>query len=1206
MQKFIYLFTSLILISAVACISNESGQPTPKRKLTKQERIDGAIEYTKRTSSDVDLGYIPQDKYLAAIAEGERRLRTKANSRSMPGSITDPIWKERGPSNRGGRTRAITIDRRNEDRIWVGGVSGGVWRTEDITQADPQWQKLGIQFASLSISDIEQDPTDLNTIYVSTGESYTGDVPGAGIFRTKDDGQTWELVPSTNNSIFRTVNEMFIHDNGDIYVATANSGIMRSSDDAETWTKVLGQGVSGGTNNNFHDLFYSPVNQTLYTCNDFSVFKSATGNLDDWDDIGRSKPGFPSNVSRIEMAVCPSDPSILYVIGAVGSFSSNTFVSNDGGESWISRTVPAIFGGYGQAWYDLEIATDPSNCLRIVAGGVVLSESSFQGLTWRDIADNVHVDHHNITFDPNKLGRVFFGNDGGIWMSESSGINSSDKSTGYVTTQFYACAMHPDAGSPYIMGGTQDNNSLIIEDAGLSPSRTAWGGDGVFCFIDQNEPDIQIVSSQGGNYGLSTNGGVSFGFGSSIENGDFINRSGYDNDANILYGQADATGVTDNIDFFRWNINTGVTEYIDVTGFNPDVTAVLVDPNVDNRVYLGGQSGMVIQVDNAHTGLSKPAITFADFPSNASVSSIYMDKQTSDDCLVSLFNYGGSLENLFVTYNRGADWVAIEGDLPDLPIRWAIFDPANHDRAMIATDAGIWTTDDINGDDTHWVPTNPDNGMPFVRVDMLVMRESDKVVLAATYGRGLMTTDIFAAPAAVIVAQEIAYEGEQVRFDGSQSVNAQSHEWNLGDNTTSTDAEVVHTYDTPGTYTVTLTINGTVTQTRTISILPYLPAPYQPGTTDYAGDFENHPEHFASYLVQGTNFQRGISNKPGKDGTHSGTNAWVVGINDNLYQNNTRSELYTPMYDMSEPGLYEFKFWSKYAVQNRNDGFQVEYSLDAGVSWLQLGTKDDPNWYNYNNQNLSDGAFPIGKSYFTNAQLNWTQYIKDVSSLGGHDKVSFRFVFRSDDEEQAQGLAIDDVELTKYEGDLKTRVTVFEGAFVDDDVVTLNWTTSPEFHCKEFIVERSYTGFLFSEVDNVPAKGVVSTFPRQYEFNDLTLHDIIYYRLKVINETDDNANDDFYTDTIILRRNVEADVVNLVVTNPFTDRIHVSFNSQLTQPVTARLYDMSGKLIREEIAVPNSIAYVLDNLALIPGIYLFSIQIGDNEPTTYKMLTLGN
>ncbi len=1207
MQKFYYPLLALLLSFTISCgqlFVEKETQDEDEGKFSKKERIDGAIEFTRRTSSDVDSGVIPYDKLLKAIDEGERRLKEQANARSMPGSIANPVWRERGPSNRGGRTRAIMIDSRNGNRIWVGGVSGGLWRSEDITQSDPNWQKLGIYFGSIAISDIAQDPNDPNTIYVTTGESYTGDVPGAGVFRSTDDGATWTQLPSTQNSIFRTTNEIVILPGGDIYVATANGGLQRSKDQGQSWEKVLGTSI-GATSNNFHDIIYHEVNQTLYTSNDNSIYKSTTGNVNEWTNIGNNKPGFPSNVNRIEMAMCPSDPDVIYCIGAVGSFSSNTYVTNDGGENWITRTEPAIFGGYGQAWYDLEITADPSNCFRLLSGGVVLSESSFQGLTWRDIAGNVHSDHHNITFDEKNLGRVLFGNDGGIWLSENGGDVTTDKSQGYVTTQFYACAIHPDAGSPYIMGGTQDNNSLIIAEPGLSPSRTAWGGDGIFCFIDQNEPDIQIVSSQGGNYGLSTDGGNNFGLGAAID-GEFINRSGYDNDANILYGQVNQSGVND-IDFFRWSINTGSVENVDITNFNLNVSAVLADPNVPNRIYLGGQSGLVIRIDDANTGLQKVGFKFADFPGTADVSCIYIDRQTSDHVLVSMFNYGSGLENLYVTYNAGQDWTAIEGDLPDLPIRWCMFDPADHDRAMIATDAGIWTTDDIDGNNTHWVPTNPDNGMPFVRVDMLQMRESDKIVLAATYGRGLMTTDIFAAPAAVIVAQEIAYEGQPITIDGSQSVNAQSYQWDLGDNTTSTEAKVNHVFATPGTYTLSLTINGTITQTRKISILPYLPVPYQEGGANYAGDFESSPEHFAAYTVQGTGFQRGVSDKPGKDGTFSGANAWVLGINDILYQNNTRAELYTPMYDLTEPGLYELKFYTKYAIQNRNDGFQVEYSTDAGASWQQLGSKDDLNWYNYHNQQLLDGAFPVGKSYFTNAQLTWKQYIKDVSFLSGKDKVSFRFVFRSDKEEQAQGVAIDNFEVTRYEGELKTTVTIFNASYTGDQEVTINWTTGLEYQCQKFFLERSYTGLGFSQVGQINAKGVVSTFPREYETTDQSLRKVIYYRLKVINDNPDiDYYYEFYSDTIVVRRDIDPDVVYSVLTNPFKDNIYVSFSSVVSQPVNARLFDVSGKLVVEENIVPNDISYVMDNLHLTPGVYVLSIRIGNGDIKSYKLLTLGD
>ena len=224
--------------------------------------------------------------------------------------------------------------------------------------------------------------------------------------------------------------------------------------------------------------------------------------------------------------------------------------------------------------------------------------------------------------------------------------------------------------------------------------------------------------------------------------GEFINRSGYDDRANILYGQVNQSGVND-LDFFRWNVNTDQLDLVDVVGFNIVVTAVKPDPLIPDRVYFGGQSGLVLRTDNTSIG-NPQGVVFADLPGMATVSCIYKDKLDADDALISLFNYGAALENIWVTYDDGGNWTAIEGDLPDIPVRWAIFDPADHGRAMIATDAGIWTTDQINGDQTHWEPTNPKRGMPFVRVDMLLLRESDKIVLAATYGRGLMTTDIFA------------------------------------------------------------------------------------------------------------------------------------------------------------------------------------------------------------------------------------------------------------------------------------------------------------------------------------------------------------------------------------------------------------------------------------------------------------------------------
>lgn len=1172
------------------------------------EEIKGAIEDMIFTSRDIDLGYVPYDKLFSAIAEGQKRVQQPSRSSMGGESLTNAIWRTRGPNNVGGRTRAIMIDESdpNRNRIWIGSVSGGVWRTEDITQADPQWKKLTLQVDNLAIGCIAQDPNNLQTIYVGTGEGFPNvdAVTGAGIFKSTDDGETWTWLASTKNSTFENVHEIYIHSNGDVYAGTSVGGLLRSKDAGGTWEKVLGTSLSGASSNIFYDFFYNQVNQTFYASNANSVFKSTTGNRGEWVNIGTSKPGFPTDLVRTELAVCASNPDVMYVLGSVNGSASNTYVSNNGGENWTSRPAPGIMPGQdftnGQAWYDLDIAADPFNCGRIIAGGVPCFESSFQGLSWTFLPGNMHVDQHNITFDPKMQGRVYFGNDGGIWMSTNGGQTIIDKNEGYVTTQFYCGAIHPEVGSPYLLGGTQDNNSLQITEAGLAPSNSVWGGDGIFCFIDQNEPDIQIVSSQGGNYGLSTDGGGDFGFGATV-NGDFINRSGYDDDANILYGQVNGA------DFFRWNINSGLTQDVDIQGTTLNVSAVKADPNTPNRVYFGGQNGRVIRVDNANQeGTTVQGTTVASLGGGASVSCVYLDKQSDQHILVSLFNFGSNLKNIYVTYDGGTEWTAIEGDLPDMPVRWAIFDPADHDRVMIATEAGVWVTDDVDGDATHWEPINPANGMPFVKVEMLLMRDSDKVVLGVTHGRGLFTTDVFSAAASVIVAQPIAYEGQPVIIDGSQSVNAQNYQWDLGDNTTSQEPVITHTYQTPGIYTISLTINGSVSKTQTIAILPYLPAPYQVGVSDYAGDFETKPEHFAPYTVQGTGMQRGVSDKPGKDGTFSGANAWVLGINDALYKNNTRAEFYTPMFNLTEPGLYELKFWAKFAIQNRNDGFQVEYSTDGGASWDQLGTRDNPNWYNYFNANITDGAFAQGKSYFTNAQLTWTQYIKDISFLAGNPAVSFRYIFRSDAEEPAQGLAIDNFEVTRYEGELKTNVTVFNAAYTADQEVTVNWTTGIEYQCKRFILERSYTGFGFSEVANLPAKGVVSTFANTYTKVDQSLRDVIYYRLKVINENPDiDYFLEFYTDTIVVRKDVEPDIVQSVLPNPFNNYIGVSFSSIVTQPVTLRLFDVSGKMVLEQTTVPNAVAMQLDQLHLPTGVYILTVKIGEGENKAYKLFTRG-
>jgi hypothetical protein len=86
-----------------------------------------------------------------------------------------------------------------------------------------------------------------------------------------------------------------------------------------------------------------------------------------------------------------------------------------------------------------------------------------------------------------------------------------------------------------------------------------------------------------------------------------------------------------------------------------------------------------------------------------------------------------------------------------MPVYWGIFAPANavlngtgnpEGGIILGTELGVWTTSAIGGPftPTQWIPNNA--GFPNVRTDMIRYRSSDRLLLAATHGRGLFSTTI--------------------------------------------------------------------------------------------------------------------------------------------------------------------------------------------------------------------------------------------------------------------------------------------------------------------------------------------------------------------------------------------------------------------------------------------------------------------------------
>ena len=95
----------------------------------------------------------------AALFAPRRTLHGRARARNHRAFGT---WKSLGPGNIGGRTRGLVIHPTNPNIMWVGGASGGVWKTTDGGQL---WTPQTDFAPVLTVNCLVIDPHDPDTLY---------------------------------------------------------------------------------------------------------------------------------------------------------------------------------------------------------------------------------------------------------------------------------------------------------------------------------------------------------------------------------------------------------------------------------------------------------------------------------------------------------------------------------------------------------------------------------------------------------------------------------------------------------------------------------------------------------------------------------------------------------------------------------------------------------------------------------------------------------------------------------------------------------------------------------------------------------------------------------------------------------------------------------------------------------------------------------
>jgi trimeric autotransporter adhesin len=737
--KGVYLILlTLLTLSFFSCKNSMEVE----KDLNKKAMLKAKFEQDWAKYHDPYTNTYPVDRLVAAQDYVNKNFGHLSNY-----AVSGITWVERGPNNVGGRVNAILFDKNDatNNTIFVGGVSGGLWKCTTLTAATPTWTKITDILDNIAITCLVQDPNNSMIMYLGTGDEFAQQ--GYGIWKSTNGGANWTHLPSTSSSKWTQMKRLLMKSNGNLYAATL-SDVSKSTDGGVTWQSLLGEDCS--------DLAVA-ANGDIYASNYFGkVFKSlaaSDGAPGSWTTYT-----LPGTNGRTALALAPTDAQKVYAIGndPATNDCAGIYRSDNGGASWTTGGNPTNVeeGGTnwcrGQGWYNLTCMVDPNNSSTLVIGGIDIFRStngaaSFSQLTvWNGAAHPVvHSDHHAMVFVPGSSTQAVFGCDGGMYYS--SNITSTFKAinTGLNITQFYYGAATNVAAANYFIAGAQDNGTPKFTNPGLGNTTDQTGGDGGFVHIDPLNANLQFASYVYSVYYKSTNGGTSWGGTINDQtHGQFINPTAFDSVSKVMYGDYTLVSTNTGGSYARWLTSGATNTGVAVTNFaGTQADVIYVSPNVLNRVYFGCRNGSLVYVDAANTGTSKAGV-IVKAASAGDPSGIAIETGNESHILLTYSSYG--VQHVLETTNGGTAWTDISGNLPDIPVNWVIFYPGSKTQALIATDLGVWSTNLLNGANTEWSPTNV--GMPNTKVSMIGVRYADNTLYAATYGRGLFTSTLTNTP----------------------------------------------------------------------------------------------------------------------------------------------------------------------------------------------------------------------------------------------------------------------------------------------------------------------------------------------------------------------------------------------------------------------------------------------------------------------------
>jgi photosystem II stability/assembly factor-like uncharacterized protein len=690
-----------------------------------------------------------------------------------------------GPALVSGRISDVAVDPHDRNTWYVGVSSGNVWKT---TNRGITFEPVFDDYGSYSIGAVTADPLRPGVVWVGTGENASQRSAGwgDGIYKTTDGGATWRHMGlETSEHIGdilvdpRDSDVVWVASQGGLWSSGGERGLYKTTDGGESWERVLSVSDDTGIadivfDRDDPDVVYAASYQRRRHVGiliaggpEGKIFRTRDGGRS-WTEIMNGLP--PVDLGRIALEVSPHQAGVVYALVAAQGDSSGFYRSTDRGDTWVRRSDYIVV----DPQYYGELFADPHRPGRVCAVDVRIHCTEDDGTTFEPLSlEGVHVDHHEIVFDPDDDQHLLVGNDGGLYESWDAG-RIWRHFANLPVTQFYRVGLGHEKPFYWAYGGTQDNGTPG------GPTRTAnavgirdgdWtvivGGDGFQARVHPLDTDVVYGMSQGARIQrVDMRTGVSTA----------IQPPQVDEAGDTLRWHWDIPFVTSHADPDRvyalgsrlarsddrgdhWtligpDLSRGIDrDTLPVMGrvWPPDAVwknvftneygigvAFSESPFDPDLLYAGTDDGLIqVSEDGGSTWRREDA--FPGIPTLIYVSEVLASRHDPDR-VYALFNNhkrGDFTPYVLRSDDRGRSWTSVAGDLPERHVAWSLVeDPEREDLLFLGTEFGLFATFDGGG---RWVELG--GGLPTIPVRDIEIQEEEGDLVLATFGRGMYVLD---------------------------------------------------------------------------------------------------------------------------------------------------------------------------------------------------------------------------------------------------------------------------------------------------------------------------------------------------------------------------------------------------------------------------------------------------------------------------------